>query len=123
MAEETEKVVTPFTQFLADHRNGRLQSELADAVNELVEAVVAHGKPGTLTLVLKVKPATKGAGHTLLVTDEVKVKKPAGERGESIFYADDDANLSRRDPRQPEIPGLTDVSSPATPPKAQEAHA
>jgi hypothetical protein len=110
---EAEKVVAPFTRFLQEHRNGRLQSELADAVNELVEAIVEHGKPGSLTLTLKMKPATKGLGNSLLVTDEVKVKKPMGERGESLFFADDHSNLSRRDPRQPEIPGLTDVSAPA----------
>jgi hypothetical protein len=115
---ESEKVVAPFTRFLQEHRNGRAQSELADALNELVEAVVEHGKPGTLTLTLKIKPATKGMGNSLLVTDEVKVKKPMGERGESLFFADGDSNLSRRDPRQPEIPGLTDVSAPADPPAA-----
>lgn len=109
-AAADEKTVAPFVRFLQEHRNGRLAHELAEALNELVQAVTETTKPGTLTLAIKVKPADKGTG-ALMVSDNVTVKRPVAERGASVFYADDHNNLTRRDPRQPELP-LVEVPRP-----------
>ena len=92
----------PFSQFLLEQRNGSLHGELSDTLRELVEAVVQHGKPGALTLTVKVSP-TKSYGQYEVV-DEVKVKAPEPDRGASLFFADDRGNLSRSNPRQPELP-------------------
>jgi hypothetical protein len=93
----------PFAEWLHEQRQGLLAVELGEALNELVEAVQLHGKAGALTLVIAIKPAGKG-GHTVVVSDDVKVKLPAGERGDSIFFVDGEMNLSRHDPHQQTLP-------------------
>lgn len=93
----------PFSQFLVEQRRGGLHGELSDRLQEVVAAVAEHQKPGSLTLTLKIKPAEKGIGQ-YVVTDEIRAKAPEGARGASLFFADDHGNLSRDDPRQPELP-------------------
>jgi hypothetical protein len=105
--------IRPFSEFLHLQRAGALQVELGEALNEVVEAVNETGKAGKVTLTVSVKPIGKSTHGQLLVTDTVKVSKPEGERGESIFFADDDHNLVRDNPNQPEIPGLREVPRPA----------
>lgn len=108
MADTDEKVVRPFSTFLIEQRNGALAAELGEHLNELVEAVTETGKEGSLTVVVKIKPE----GNMLLVSDDVRVKLPVIKRSASVFYADADSNLTRKDPRQPELP-LAEVPRPA----------
>ena len=105
---DTDKVVRPFSTFLIEQRNGALAVELGEALNELVEAVTETTKEGSLTLVIKIKPE----GAVLLVSDDVRLKLPAVKSAASIFYADAGNNLTRKDPRQPELP-LAEVPRPA----------
>lgn len=93
----------PFQQFLLEQRHGGLHSELSEKLAELAAAVAEHGKEGSISLRIKVKPL-KEASDQYLVTDEVKVSAPEGNRGGSLFFADDRGNLSRSNPRQPELP-------------------
>ncbi len=51
-----------------------------------------------------VKIAPNRDGMTLTVSDEVKTKEPEGERGAALWFADEDGNLSRRNPMQQELP-------------------
>lgn len=106
----SEQPPRPFTQFLQEQRNGSLHSELSEKLQELVQAVMEHDKGGSLTLVIKIKPA--GNGINLVLSDDVQCKPPQPERPVALFYADDDGNLSRRDPRQPELP-LRDINDSA----------
>jgi hypothetical protein len=91
----------PFAAWLQEQRNGGLHAELSERLAELVSACLEHGKAGTLTLSVKVAPNKDGV--TVTIFDDVKAKAPA-DRGAAIFYADDHGNVSRRDPRQPELP-------------------
>lgn len=100
----------PFTQFLVEQRQGGLHGDLSESLQQLVAAVEEHGKAGTLTLTIRVTPTSKGAS-TYFVTDDVKVKKPEADRGASLFFSDGHGNLSRTDPRQPELP-LREVPAP-----------
>lgn len=109
---DEDRQVRPFADWLQDQRSGALTIELADGLNDLVEAVALHGKAGTLTLVVKVAPAGKN-GHTVVVTDDVKVKAPEAERGESIFFVDPDCNLTREIPGQERLPLREVPSDPA----------
>lgn len=106
-ADEHGELITdqpkPFTQFLIEQRSGGLHSELSEKLAELVAAVAEHGKGGSLTLAIQVKPLKEAAGQYMVV-DEVKVKAPEGDRGGSLFFADSHGNLSRSDPRQPQLP-------------------
>lgn len=101
----------PFNQWLLEQRGGSLHGELSDRMQELVAAVAIEGKTGSLTITIKVSPAAAGTNQ-FVVTDDVKVKSPEPERGASLFFADPAGNLSRSDPRQPELP-LREATKPS----------
>ena len=96
-----------FEELLRELQNGETLSECGDALKELIESVRLTGKVGTLTLVLKAKPSKSSDENVRVVSiiDEVKLKKPAFDRGETIFYADQSNTLMRSDPRQKEMFG------------------
>jgi len=99
-----------FFDTLKDIRDGAVLGEAQAAMRELVEAVLASNKPGKLQLTITVKPTSKGQNdRTLLVTDDLKLITPRAERGTTVFFATDTAELSRRDPRQPRLPTMQAV--------------
>ncbi len=73
---------------------------------ELVNAVTANNKAGTLTLKIAVKPSTAGA---LAVKAEVSITKPKGLPPESLLWATPEGNLMAEDPRQTKLE-LRDVT-------------
>lgn len=90
-----------FAVFLQDLRDGRAHSELSAGLAELLAAVKDTGKGGSLTLQVKVKPATRGKDmDKVVILDNVKVDLPKPERGEDFFFVTDDNELSRKHPRQ-----------------------
>lgn len=95
-----------FADTLTDLRNGELQQELTDALKEVVGRVLETGKPGKLTLTIKVRKASKGVGSSLVLVDDVKTTLPTPERGESVLFASEDLTLQRSDPRQPRLADL-----------------
>lgn len=119
MSDEQEVQIKPFGAWLQEQRNGVLHAELSEALAEVSAAVLQHNKPGKLGLAITVKPAGN-AQFTVFVSDEVKVTVPQPDKPTSMFFADDDGNLSRRDPRQAELP-LRDVSAPEEKPEPREA--
>lgn len=92
----------PFAAWLQEQRGGLTHAELGDALAEVVAAVVEHGKVGTLTYTVKIKPS--GDGVSVFVTDTITRKAPEGDRSAALFFADEDGNLTRKDPRQQELP-------------------
>ena len=64
----------------------------------------ATGKSGSITLTIKVAPASKNATDVLMVESQVKTKLPEPERGMTIFYATEDNRLVRNDPKQQMLP-------------------
>jgi hypothetical protein len=101
-----------FTQFLGEIEDGHLQNELTQTLQEVVgdlhnAAVNTGGKSsGTLTI----KLSFKVDGGVIEVTPEVATKLPKVKRGRSIFWATPENNLTRRDPRQRDLP-LRDVTA------------
>ena len=73
---------------------------------DLINAVTAHNKAGTLTLKIAVKPSTAGA---LAVKAEVSITKPKGLPPESLLWATPEGNLMAEDPRQTKLE-LRDVT-------------
>ncbi|MEU0087225.1 hypothetical protein [Streptomyces sp. NPDC006274] len=106
---EPERQVRPFAEFLQEQAGGTLHTELSEKLHDLVQAVQETGKGGSITLKIDVKPIPGTDGRTLTVTDAVVTKLPKTERPKSIFFIDDDMNLSRTDPRQPVLTGLREV--------------
>ena len=109
---DADRHVRPFVEWMLEVRKGKLAAELTTAMNELVEAVEAHGKGGKLTLTIDIAPAAKGATEMLKVTDNVTVKRPAADRSSSMYYVDDSKNLRRNDPRQEQFE-IREVPPPA----------
>lgn len=99
-----------FLDAVRELREGATLHELGEQLVKLVQAVRDTGRPGSLKLELKVKPASKGSTVTVLALEDViTVKQPAAERGSTILYAGADNSLTRRDPRQPELPAMSVV--------------
>jgi hypothetical protein len=91
-----------FEQLIKEQRNGGLHAELSEAIADVAFAVTEHEKAGQVALVIKIAPGeTPG---TVTVADEVRVKAPEQDKPKTLFYTDDAGNLSRRNPRQAELP-------------------
>lgn len=99
MPEHTE--VRPFTQFLHEQRRGACHTDLSAALAEVAAAVVEHNKRGQITLTLKVEPMSDGM---VQIIDDVVVKVPQGEKPASMFWVDENGNVQRSNPAQPELP-------------------
>lgn len=64
---------------------------------ELVQAVTAHGKAGSLTLKVDIKPSTAGA---MAVKSDIALKRPKGTPAESLLWPTPEGNLLAEDPKQ-----------------------
>ncbi len=93
-----------FQDTILQINNGATVVELGEALEQVVAAVRATGKSGSITLTLKVAPASKGASDVLMVESQVKTKLPEPDRGLTIFYATDENRLVRSDPKQQTLP-------------------
>lgn len=106
--EGTPRRIKPFNEFLIEQRKGDAALEWGERLNELVEAVTLHQKKGRMTITIDVTPV--GSRAALEVIDEVKLTLPKAPPEGSLFFADDEGNLCRSDPRQTSFEGLRDVS-------------
>jgi hypothetical protein len=91
------------TDILRDIRKGRPVEEATMALADVVRAVDETGKEGSVTIVLKIKPAKHGGPEKTLIA-EVKSKKPIADIAPAVFFSDNDGDLHRVDPRQEEMP-------------------
>lgn len=89
-----------FLEFVQTFRRGELLQEADRKLTELVEAMRQTGAGGDLNLKLKFKVNKAGQ---LEVTPDVTIKKPARALGVGVYFATDDARLTRRDPNQMDI--------------------
>jgi hypothetical protein len=107
---------------LGSIRHGSLAEDLTLQLEALVEAVKDTARPGSLTLKLTVKPF-KGDASALVVSDEVKLSRPAAQKGETVFFANQANRLQRNDPRQPELVGLRKPGEPVSAPASEVVRA
>lgn len=103
-----DAVMRPFADWLLELRKGEAHQELTRRLHELILAIDATGKPGSLTLTVSVQPL-KDTGSAVKVTDTVKTKLPEFARQASIFFSDA-GNLHRNNPNQLTFESLRDVS-------------
>jgi hypothetical protein len=96
-----DRTIKPFGAVLQELDKGRVHTRLSELLTQLVAAVVDTGKKGSLTLQLVVEPNKDDVTYT--VSPKVKLASPEEERG-TLFFADDDGNLTRTDPRQQVLP-------------------
>lgn len=113
-APDDDVVVRPFADVLIELSGGRTHTEMSEQLHDLIARVRDTGKKGSLTLTITVSRMKNASENTLTVTDDVKAKLPAHDRKVSVFYADADGNLSRKDPNQLEFESLREVPAPTT---------
>ena len=91
----------PFIDTLRDIEAGGLLDELSETQHSLIDAIRLTGKGGELTIKLAYKPDGNGQ---ITIKADVKAKEPALSRGTSLFFLTPEGNLTRRDPRQQDLP-------------------
>lgn len=101
-------------------RNVRIADERGDLrplldvagekLSEVIAAIVATNKAGSLTLKIDIKPSTAGA---LAVKGTVAIRKPTGLPPESLLWPTPEGNLMVDDPRQAKLELKTVAAEPA----------
>jgi hypothetical protein len=91
-----------FTLFLQDLNDGQTLAGLTGDLHELLSSVQAHGSRGSMTLRIKVLPASKGGQSVDKITINVerKLELPKPEQPSDFFWLTDDAEPTRQHPRQ-----------------------
>ncbi len=93
-----------FPETILQLNNGAAVAELSAALEKVLAAVRESGKPGSITFIVTVKPASKGVTSVVMVESQIKTKLPEPERGMTVFYLTEDNRLVRNDPRQQQLP-------------------
>ena len=93
-----------FVKVLAQLRDGTFLLDAGEGLAELVEQVRQTGRAGRLMITFDVKAAGKGVSGMVVIRDALVVKLPKAETSETVMYALEGGQLSRRDPRQPMLP-------------------
>lgn len=75
-------------------RKGALLGEANEKLAELTQECVELGKPGELTIKVKIKPTGIGE-QQLQVTDDVTATMPRPDRRTTVVWADGKGNLHR----------------------------
>lgn len=79
-------------ELIEQYGHGHLIETGDEELKRLVAAMIQTGKPGEITIKLKLKPQ----GPTFLASGgDVSVKIPKAKAPESIFFADGDNGLTR----------------------------
>lgn len=102
-------MLRPFADTLTEVNKGRLADDAAAKLADLVAAVRATGKKGTIQVSLIVATC-KGNDELIQVSGTVVVKAPQPEARMSIFYPDASGNLHRDDPNALPLFPADDVS-------------
>lgn len=96
-----------FSLQLAELNDGQTHALLTADFAELLRAVQHMGRAGTLTLKLRVAPATRIAGgdiDKITITAERKLELPKPSQPSDFFYLTDDGETTRNHPRQQDLP-------------------
>ena len=96
----------PFFDTLREVRSGEVIDDLAEKLQELVQAVQRTGAGGSLSFKLDVKPM-KGSTEAGVNTDDIKLKKPELRSTGTVMFPSVEGNLTRSHPRQDDLPGIT----------------
>lgn len=98
----------PFADVIRDYRKGALHDKLTDDLAELILAVIAAGEKGKLKIEITATPNS----DQIKLSVKTKLEKPdAVVIGEAIFFPDEDGGLHRSDPRQGDLPLVSEATS------------
>lgn len=88
-----------FADLLGRIRDGELQVEASQKLNELVQSVRNNGKPGSISIKIKVIPSGKNR-LVVFEADDVAVKLPQEKKDPTYLYQTDDGRLVADNPDQ-----------------------
>lgn len=91
----------------ADH--GQFVEDLNAALREVNAKVLETGCKGEITIKVKVDK-TSGMNTGLEVACAFAAKVPQPPRAPDLYFTDEEGQLSRKDPRQPDLPGTDNVA-------------
>jgi hypothetical protein len=95
-----------FVQIIRQGDRGQLLNDAEKALDDIVTAINSYGGTGTISLKIKVK----GKGDAFEIQSELKHEVPQPPRTASLFFFDGETqDLTRRDPRQPDLPVVVDA--------------
>jgi len=91
-----------FNQFLVDLNDGSTHAGLTSDLQELLQAVKATGRTGSMTLKIKIASASKGGNEVdkITIVADRKLELPKPEQPQDFFWLTDDAVPTRQHPRQ-----------------------
>ena len=104
-----------FAIFLTELNEGSTHAAITGDLAELLRTVQATGRAGSLTIKVKVAPATRtnsGSVDKVNITADRTLALPKPEGQVDFFYLTDDGETTRNHPRQHDLP-LRDVAQPA----------
>lgn len=90
-------------ELLASQRKGALIAEAQDKLSSVVKACIATGKPGSITIKLKIR---QGDEDSVVIEDEIKQNAPEKSKHGCSFFCDENGLLYRDNPKQPELPAV-----------------
>ena len=100
MSAKTKAANLRLANVIAGMHRGAVEDEINQKFSELISAVKAEGRKGTMTLTLEVLPQG-GNQHNVIASCTTRVPKPKARP--SLFYSTDDNNLQREDPEQSDM--------------------
>lgn len=91
-----------FALFLADLNDGQTLAGLTGDLAELLQEVRSTGRGGSMTLKIKIVPATKGGQEVdkITIVADRKLELPKPEQPSDFFWLTDTAEPTRQHPRQ-----------------------
>ena len=105
-----------FSHFLQELNDGATHAGITADMAELLRTVQNTGRSGSVTIKVKVSPATKSqslAVDKITVTVDRKLELPKPEQPTDFFWLTDEGETSRQHPRQHALE-LREVATPAT---------
>lgn len=104
-----------FTHFLQELNDGATHAGITADMAELLRTVQNTGRSGSVTIKVKVSPATKNqslAVDKITVTVDRKLELPKPEQPTDFFWLTDEGETSRQHPRQHALE-LREVAAPS----------
>lgn len=90
------------TDTMREIRKGRLIDLATRDLADVTQAVVSTGKPGSVTITIKVEP-NKGAEDQVILKGSSKKTEPREDIPTAVFFTDNSGGLFRIDPKQREM--------------------
>jgi len=109
--------VKAFSLFMVELNDGSTHAALSADLAELLRTVQNTGRAGSLTLKVKVAPATRtnsGSVDKVTITADRKLELPKPEQASDFFWLTEDGETSRNHPRQHDLPLREVTPAPQT---------